>query len=110
MSGVMKTIGRTFTPEGEIMGIDWASMNKGEQKARSSTESAENAATQAPIIAAKKAAKSAADEATRIANETAGKPAQRAIGRARGGSNTIFTSSLGMGGLANLARKTLLGQ
>ncbi len=36
-----ETIGRIFTPEGDIFGIDWASGNSGEKKRRESTTETE---------------------------------------------------------------------
>jgi hypothetical protein len=101
------SIGRIFTPEGSIMGIDWASGNPGEQKRRAATA---NAPAEAAAAAAAESARLQQTEADRLAKETAGKPLSRSIGRARGAGNTVFTSPLGYGGAASLARKQLLGQ
>ena len=50
----MEEIGRNWTPEGEIFGIDWATWNSGEQKRRAETKKNETPLTAAEQAAAAK--------------------------------------------------------
>jgi hypothetical protein len=90
----MEHIGRVWTPEGDFMGIDWASGNKGEQKRRAATKANEpggeiyeknKAEAEATVLAEQKAA----DE----------KKAKRA--------SLLGTSTSGFGANTNLARSFL---
>jgi hypothetical protein len=92
----METIGRVFTPEGDIFGIDWSTWNSGEEKRRKSTTSNEPGGS--ADVARKKAAEA---EATVLAEQKAveDKKAKRA--------SLLGATTSGFGANTNLARSFL---
>lgn len=95
----------TYTPEGDIMGIDWASGNKGELTARANTKSNEPGGANYEAAKAIAAAKEVESLASAQASETIAAK-KRAIARSR----SVYTSPLGLSTEATTSRKFLLGQ